>query len=97
MMAVATDTILNKMKRELTEAQQMSADEAAMKKHIANIQLLCELLLEEQSAPGTERDMTACEMKAMMGDKAEAAVHEPKSKHDTIDHDGANGASIFDF
>ncbi|SFA97701.1 hypothetical protein SAMN04488072_104268 [Lentibacillus halodurans] len=98
-MAVATDTILQKMKRELAEAQQMSASASgvAMKKHIANIQLLCELLLEEQSASGTdsEHDMTGAEMKAMMGEKAAERTSKPLRR--TLDHDEANGDSIFDF
>ncbi|TFJ93411.1 DUF5327 family protein [Lentibacillus salicampi] len=94
-MAVATDTILKKMKQELAEAHQKSADVAAMTKHVANIRLLCELLLEEEPSPDAEHAMTAREMKAMMGN--EVAERQSKQAHDPIDHDEANGKSLFDF
>ncbi|QKY70525.1 YwdI family protein [Lentibacillus sp. CBA3610] len=96
-MAVATDTILQKMKRELEEAQRKSANESVMRKHIANIQLLSELLMEEQSVAesGSGHDITAGEMKAMMGDKS--AEQSSKPVQTTVNHDGANGDSIFDF
>ncbi|SFE08294.1 hypothetical protein SAMN05216238_10832 [Lentibacillus persicus] len=96
-MAVSTETVLQKMKQELAEAQQSSADQATMKKHIANIQLLCELLMEEEpssSEKQTSRDITAKEMKAMMGNKSVRKGTEPEH---TINHEGANGESIFDF
>ncbi|HLR62856.1 MAG TPA: YwdI family protein [Lentibacillus sp.] len=95
-MAVATDTILRKMQRELTEAQKLSVDETAMKKHVVKIQLLCELLTDEQSAPGSEHQMTDRELKAMMGDEA-AKQQQPEPVHGSIDHDDANGKSLFDF
>lgn len=96
-MAVATDTIINKMKRELAEAKQKSADQTAMKKHITNIQLLCELLMEEQPDSGLDagHDITSEEMKAMMGEKP--SLQSTKTERTTIDHDEANGDSIFDF
>ncbi|GGJ82975.1 hypothetical protein GCM10007063_01830 [Lentibacillus kapialis] len=94
-MAVATDTILKKMQRELTEAQHMSADDSIVKKHIANIQLLCELLNEEQPLPESKQEMTDRELKAMMGDAA--AEQQPGPGRNPIDHDDANGKSLFDF
>ncbi|MFD1361595.1 DUF5327 family protein [Lentibacillus salinarum] len=98
-MAVETGTILHKMKRELAHAQQTDADEPAMKHHVANIRLLCELLLEEPSTSPSPsdsgRDVTAAEVKAMMGEKSPERTAKPTSLTD--DHDGANGSSIFDF
>ncbi|WP_010531534.1 YwdI family protein [Lentibacillus jeotgali] len=94
-MAVATDTILRKIQRELTEAQKMATDETAVKKHAANIQLLCELLTDEQSVLESEPNVTDRELKAMMG--SEAVKRQPDPAHDSIDHDGANGKSLFDF
>lgn len=95
-MAVSTDKVLQKMKRELAEAQESSADQAAMKQHIANIQLLCELLMEEEpsSKKRSARDITSEEMKAMMGEKT---VAKASNTAHTTDHDGANGDSLFDF
>lgn len=97
MMAITTDTVLQKMKRELTQAEQTTADETVMKKHIANIQLLCELLLEDQSDSPSESgyNITASEMRAMMGDRS--VERSPKRVSHTNDHEGANGDSIFDF
>ncbi|TRM10822.1 hypothetical protein FH966_03290 [Lentibacillus cibarius] len=94
-MAVTNDTIIQKMQKELAQAKQLTGDERAMKKHIANIHLLCELLLEEESVPGAGSDFTAEEMKAMIGTTTFPTPRETTGK--VLEEDGANGDSIFDF
>ncbi|RYG71792.1 hypothetical protein EU245_12940 [Lentibacillus lipolyticus] len=95
MMAVTNDTIMQKIQKELTQAKQLSADETAMKKHIANIHLLCELLLEEASAPAASSEFTAAEIKAMTGKNPSSKPLDTAGK--LMEQDGANGDSIFDF
>ncbi|WP_164667533.1 YwdI family protein [Virgibacillus doumboii] len=93
-MAVANETIIQKMMNELTEAKKKANDSKSMEKHIANVQLLCELLLGEISAtPSTDNEITEEEMKAMIG------TNDTKRKYTktTINDDDANGDSIFDF
>ncbi|GAB4074850.1 hypothetical protein GCM10028778_23530 [Barrientosiimonas marina] len=101
-MAVETRTILQKIQRELTSAQQTIADEKTMKKHLESIQVLSELLLDETpessssaSPAASSRDVNTAEVKAMMGNQSS----ESKSQRTTApdDHDGANGDSLFDF
>lgn len=94
-MAVENETIIQKMKTELNQAQQKGADKEAMKKHIASIQLLCDLLLDEKlAAPPVDNEITEEEMKAMIGKSETKQSH----KKTTIkDDEDANGDSIFDF
>ncbi|GAA0436044.1 hypothetical protein GCM10008983_10850 [Lentibacillus halophilus] len=96
-MAVTNDTIIQKMEKELAEAKRLSNDDAGMKAHIAHIHLLCELLLEEKpkSATPSSSDMTADEMKAMLGQEMTGKPLEGTEKR--TEQDGANGHSIFDF
>lgn len=93
-MAVGNGTVIQKMIHELNQAkEQHNQDE--MIKHIANVRLLCELFLEEDSPPvNNKEDISAEEMKAMIGRQAS---ENKKVKSKPMDHDVANGDSIFDF
>ncbi|MEN1967587.1 YwdI family protein [Lentibacillus sp. N15] len=91
-MAVTDRTVLQKMIKEAQQANEKQANHQEMLKHVANVSLLCELLLEGNELPTVTRDeISADEMKAMTG-----TVH-PPAKQPTLDHDDANGKSIFDF
>ncbi|MEC5424419.1 YwdI family protein [Virgibacillus sp. C22-A2] len=94
-MAVANSTIIEKMINELKEAKEKS-DQQKVVNHIANVRLLCDLFLEEDSAVKKEPELniTKEEMKAMIGEqKSVTKTHSGSS----IMQDDANGDSIFDF
>ncbi|MBP1948905.1 YwdI family protein [Virgibacillus litoralis] len=94
-MAVETDTIIQKMMKELTQAQQKNNDNAVVQKHIANVQLLCELILEEKPKSNSSEISTE-EMKAMIG-HSNNGRKESTTHREIEDSDDANGSSIFDF
>jgi hypothetical protein len=103
MMAVDNDKILQKMMTELQQARKLQDNDAAMLQHIQHIRLLCDLFLEEDETAMVKTfekpsDMEEAELKAMLGEKAygmqKGMQQEKKSQ---IDHDDANGSSIFDF
>ncbi len=91
------DTVLNKMEKELHAAKRNIHDKQKLLTHINHIKLLCELFLEEgkeEPQAQAEESFSEAEIKMMLGDvKADL----PERKRSTIDHDGANGDSIFDF
>ncbi|WP_100009828.1 YwdI family protein [Lentibacillus sediminis] len=100
-MAVANETIIQKMMDELQQAKEKQGDSGNMTKHIEHVRLLCDLLLKETeeekvSVPASSQEITQEEMKAMLGKQAEQ-VKPATSKRTVIDHDGANGESLFDF
>ena len=71
-------------------------------KHIGRIKLLCELIEEKmektesvQTSSSTESVFTEQEIKMMLGDRTVGLTREKQSS--PIEHDGANGDSIFDF
>ncbi|MGY0694959.1 DUF5327 family protein [Virgibacillus sp. FSP13] len=95
-MAVTTNTVIKKMMKEVQQVNKQQANQQVMMQHVANVKLLCELLLdEEDSSVLTSSDISASEMKAMMGVSDHPSVRK-QSEHEAIDHD-ANGKSIFDF
>lgn len=99
-MAVANETIIQKMMDELRQAKEKQAESENMTKHIEHVRLLCDLLLreteEEISAHVSSQEITQEEMKAMLGKQTEQAKPATPKKT-VIDHDGANGESLFDF
>lgn len=107
-MAVETDTIIRKMMKELTQAQQISDDNGAVQKHIANVQLLCELIMEErpktdsreismEEKPKTDSsEISTEEMKAMIGE-SNTNRKQNITRHSQEEDDDANGSSLFDF
>lgn len=104
LMAVANETIIQKMMQELNKAKAVSNNKNSMTKHIEHVKLLCELLLEEadgrleKTTPKISKTkITAEEMKAMMGTTGSRVINTPSSEKTIIDHGEANGDSIFDF
>ncbi|WP_106495985.1 DUF5327 family protein [Lentibacillus sp. Marseille-P4043] len=96
-MAVTTNTVIQKMMKEVQELNKQQMNQQVMMQHVANVKLLCELLLDEEGpSVTTSSDISAREMKAMMGTSTHPSVR-TQSDHETIDHDEANGKSIFDF
>jgi len=95
-MAVANETIINKMITELNQAKENELSPEKMVKHIANVRLLCDLFLEEDSVKPDAKAASQAELKAMIGEEGmnKQLHHKEKS---SIDHDDANGDSLFDF
>ncbi len=102
-MAVSNRTIITKMIDELEKAKTHHDHVTTMKKHIENVKLLCELLLEADQ-PENKRiettDLSAQELKVMLGDShtnkaQQGKLDTQKSKPDFYDE--GNGDSIFDF
>ncbi|WP_099159350.1 DUF5327 family protein [Virgibacillus ndiopensis] len=97
-MAVTNQTVLQKMKKEVDEASRKQMNQKDMVKHIANVKLLCELLLEEESSPVVgNNEITEDEINAMIGAENASSMIKKQSSTSTIIHDDANGKSIFDF
>ncbi|WP_405097613.1 DUF5327 family protein [Oceanobacillus sp. FSL H7-0719] len=93
-------TVINKMIREL-EAAKYTEQRQDLLQHISNVQLLCELFLEEETAPASKTSVSVPsafsdqEIKAMLG---EDYNRQAEKRQDTnADHEDANGNSIFDF
>lgn len=91
-MAVANSTIIQKMMKEVQQAQLQQDNKQMLIKHIANVHMLCELLLEEHEQGISTVDMQQ-ELKIMMGDSEKKIP----MKKTIMNHDQANGDSIFDF
>lgn len=102
-MAVQNDTILDKMMLELQHAKQAHQNQATMLKHIANIRLLCDLFLTEEEPATTfpakknSLDISAAELKAMMGKEDHQGATPAFKKSIELDDEDGNGKSIFDF
>jgi len=85
------------MIHELYEAKDQQHSHEKMVKHIANVRLLCDLFLEEDDVSVKESGgISKAEWKAMLGETERPKIHE-EMQHSAIDHDDANGDSIFDF
>lgn len=91
-------TIINKMTKELSLAKENQNNRQAFLTNINNIKLLCELFLEEEGEPAaktvSETSFSEQEIKAMLGNQKSTAL---EKKPALVEHDGANGDSIFDF
>lgn len=102
-LAVANITIIRKMIAELQKAKIHIENDKMMKKHIGNVQLLCELMLEDEKNDDSvdSTSMSAQEVKAMLGDQYDIQnkqeKHKSSFKESKVNHDDANGDSIFDF
>lgn len=91
---VENGTVIQKMIYELNQAKEQH-NQDKMIKHIENVRLLCDLFLEGGSpSTSNKEEISAEEMKAMLGKQA-SENKQIKSK--PMDHDDANGDSIFDF
>lgn len=99
-MAITNDTIIKKMIHELYEAKESQHSHDLMITHIANVRLLSDLFLEEGQhiQTGNEAEFTKEEMKAMIGGQSESKqMQKMQETKLNIDHEEANGKSLFDF
>lgn len=101
-MAVENKRMIDKMMNELQQAKDLQHDPIKMKRHIAKVQVLCEVMLEESSTTNTEKGISDHELKAMIGKQQsqKEQVNTQKvnmySKTDIYDED-TNDDSLFDF
>src|SRR5699024_6330936 len=98
-MAVSNGAIREKMTEELHQTKQQSTHQEAMKKHLSHVRLLCDLILQEEDTPATiKSEISEAEMKAMLGTAQPNQIKEQQQlSKQTVNHEGANGNSIFDF
>lgn len=92
-MEISIEKLLEKMERELQLAKTDSRDENLREK-IYSIKILCEVILEDKTANGTE--MTSNVSSAVYQPAAVQPVSMNQAKKMQTD-DGANGDSLFDF
>ena len=86
--------VIDKMIRELELAKENQQSQQVLLKHIGNVQLLCELFLEDEPAVSSP-SFSEQEIKAMLGSTYSQQVD--KKQATSVDHGKANGDSIFDF
>lgn len=92
-MAVEYENIIQKMITELQQAKATQHNHAAMKRHIAKVHVLSELVLDESPTINTGDQITDLEIKAMLGNEQVKINNEKTSKNADAD----DSASIFDF
>lgn len=99
-MAITHQTVLKKMSSEIQEAMLQHGNEHKVREHVRSVKLLADLLLEEdpgsESSSSSAQEPTVEEVRKMMG--ADKQPSQPKNQQEKkIDHDDANGSSIFEF
>lgn len=102
-MAISNQAAIEKMINELQQALAQGSSEVKTREHVRAVRLLCDLILEEESKPEPAATSSAQELEKMMGglestlDKQSGIKKQPGSSRSKIDHEEANGDSIFDF
>ncbi|CDO05108.1 YwdI [Oceanobacillus picturae] len=98
-MAVANETIIQKMMKELQQAKANKYDDRIVQQHVRSVRLLCDLFLEDEQTTQSETtkidDISTEELKAMMG--KDATGKQSNKQQNFLDDDEGNGDSIFDF
>lgn len=101
-MTVSNQQLLQRMNKEIEEAQMNHGDAARVREHVRAVKLLCDLILEEEETPAradspqvTEdsSEPTAAEIRKMMGEEPSKSKNKKEDRSD----DEANGSSILDF
>jgi len=95
MMAVSYDTIISKMLHELRLAKESKASTHQMKRHIANVRVLSDLILEEDDVEYGFRKTLKKNVQPMHRESVSKVTSDLQGVK--VDDDGANGDSIFDF
>lgn len=101
-MTVSNQQLLQRMNKEIEEAQMNHGDAGRVREHVRAVKLLCDLILEEEGTSAradspqvTEKssEPTAAEIRKMMGEEPSKS----KNKKEDSSDEEANGSSIFDF
>lgn len=96
MVAITNRAVINKMMAELQKAKKFHEKEEVMKRHVSHVQLLCDLLLQETDTSNSKA-ISQEEMKAMIGNQSRQSSEYKTVQKQSMDHEEANGNSIFDF
>ncbi|MRG86256.1 YwdI family protein [Salinibacillus xinjiangensis] len=99
-MPVSDQKVLRKMMNEVQKAMENQHDATKMKEHIKSVRLLTDLFIDEESST-SETDVLAKlteekQMKTQAVQPQETRQMQQTGQQ-SIDHEGANGSSIFDF
>lgn len=99
-MAITNRTVLKKMSNEIQEAMLQHGNEQKVREHVRSVRLLADLLLDQEESPAPQptpstQEPTVEEIRQMMGNDKPSETKSTTEK--PLDHDDANGSSIFDF
>jgi len=94
--AIEYENIIQKMITELQHAKTEQHNYAKMKRHIAKVHVLSELILDEESPRKSTDNMTSQEIKAMIGNNKNNMNNQQLGKS-SLDADQEDPGSIFDF
>lgn len=95
-MAIEYESIIRKMITELQYAKTEHHNYAKMKRHIAKVHVLSELILDEESPGKSTDNITSQEIKAMLGNDKDKTKNQQLGKS-SLDADQEDPGSIFDF
>lgn len=95
-MSIEYENIIEKMITELQQAKVEQSNHAKMKRHIAKVHVLSELVLDENPAKETKETITDLEIKAMLG-KEQTKTNNQQLDKTSLGSDQENTGSIFDF
>ncbi len=95
-MAIEYENIIRKMITELQHAKAERNNHAKMKRHIAKVHVLSELVLDEETPTESKDNITDQEIKAMLG-KQQTRINNSQLSKTSLDADQENTGSIFDF
>lgn len=101
-MGIDNERIIQKMMDALNQAKNSQQDTVNMKRHIAKVQVLCELILEDPVTKNIEKtkhqEITNQEMIAMIG-KSQTQTNQPTRQQfkKSVTEDSGSSDSLFDF
>lgn len=93
-MAVEDEKIIQKMIHELQQALEVNSKPNTLVQHVSNVKVLCELIIENGMVDKGNTKISADEMKAMIG---ESQTKGETTRSSELNHEDANGKSLFDF
>ncbi|MCP8617381.1 YwdI family protein [Salirhabdus salicampi] len=95
-MPIPEQKVLEKISNEVNKAMLDKENPAKLKQHIQTIRLLTDLFLDEDMS--TDEAVVMEKMKQQHNETTSTTkVQQPRRETKPIDHDEANGDSIFDF
>lgn len=95
-MGIEYERIIQKMITELQYAKAAQNNYAKMKRHIAKVHVLSELVLDEEPTAESKDHITDQEIKAMFG-KQQVRTNNQQLSKTKLDADQESTGSIFDF
>lgn len=89
-MHISLDTIVNKMEQQIKLAKEHRDDRETLRLHVANVKMLAELILEENSAENEIKE------KLLAQENEQVKLNESVQRSDESPYED-DGTSIFDF